>query len=350
MTNNNKKKLPNEELAFFAGQVSLMLASGIPVYESMEVLAENYAGTVHAEAFTGIKKATDQGCMLSKAMEESGMFPIYAIKMTAIGEETGKLEQVMRGLSSHYARENSLSIAVRNAVRYPIALLIIMAVVVLILNIKVMPLFGRIMNNLGGSGLSLTRTAMKFGKVTGIVALIAIIILLVLSVALLIMIKRGKKDVPVKLASKVFPFLSRLIKAISAERFLSILSIALSAGYPTETAAEACLDLIDDEASRETVKSIIEKTEKTGSLCDAICESGFLDPLKSRMVKVGFMTGKQEEVTCSVAELYRTETDEKLDKLLSLIEPTLITVLAVIIGCILLAIMLPLAGLMSSML
>ena len=70
----------------------------------------------------------------------------------------------------------------------------------------------------------------------------------------------------------------------------------------------------------------------------------------SHMHILGFMTGKADDVTDRVAHLYAEETDEKLERILSLIEPALVTVLAVIIGCILLTVMLPLAGVMSSFL
>jgi len=345
-----KKQLSNEELAFFAGQTALMLESGIPLYESMEVLKENYASTVHAEAFARIYEATDRGCTLASAMQESELFPKYAVKMTEIGEMTGKLEQVMHGLSRHYTREENLTTSIKNTVRYPFVMLCIMAVVVGILCFKVLPLFNQIMLNLGSDTVKLTQVTMRFGKAAAIIALILIAVIMIAAVVLTVMVKTGKKDSITAFLSKLFPTFGRLKKAIAAERFLSVLSISLQAGSSPETAIEACSEMIDDSAIQAEIEKIAKKNEETGSLSDAISESRLFDPLKARMIQIGFMTGKQDEVTASVAELYSKETDTKLEKLLSLIEPTLICILAVIIGCVMLAIMLPLAGLMSSML
>lgn len=344
------KQLSNEELAFFADQTALMLDSGIPLYESMEVLSENYADTPHAAAFSGIYEATERGSNLAEAMQSSGLFPQYAVKMTEIGESTGKLDQVLRGLARHYAREHRLKISVRNTVRYPLALLCIMAVVVLILVVKVLPVFKRIMLNLGSDSLRLTQITMTFGKVAGITALVLVLLTTISVIMLTVVIKAGNRDKATEVISKFVPAYGKLEKAIAAERFLSVLSISLQAGYPPENAIESCMELIKSGNALRQIKAIAKVNDETGSMSDAICDSGFLDPLKARMVKIGFMTGRQDEVTAKVAEMYSAETDEKLEKLLSIIEPTLIAILAVIIGCVLLAIMLPLAGIMSSML
>ena len=350
MNSENVKQLSNEELSFFTGQVALMLKSGIALYESIEVLSENYAGTAFEKAFGAIYEATERGDSLSEAMADSGIFPRYAVKMTSVGESTGKLEQVMQGLSHHYAREDVLASSVKNAVRYPAVLLLIMVVVVLVLNIKVLPLFENVLTNLGGVSSNTTRITMKIGTGIGIFALVVVLALLAIAAVLTLMIKRGKKHVIIEKLTRIAPAIGRLEKAIAAERFLSVLAISLEAGYPPESAAEACAELIDDKDAVELIKGIAKTSEETGSLCDAICGSGLLEPLKARMIKVGFMTGRQDEVTESVAQLYAGETDEKLEKLLALIEPALVTTLAVIIGCILLTIMLPLAGVLSSFL
>lgn len=342
--------LSNEELSFFTGQVAVMLESGIPLYESLEVLAENYKGTPYESAFLAIYRATDAGQPLAEAMESAAIFPRYAVKMTAVGETTGKLEQVMRSLCRHYAREEALTNSVKNALRYPALLLAIMAVVVVIIAWKVLPLFRQVLVNLGIESTAFSGFAMKFGTVFGYAALALVCILVLLLLIASLMLKLGKKEKLINAVCRIFPFAVRLRRAVSAERFLSMLSIALKAGFPPESAAESCAELIDDRDSLEKIRTITNLHAQGGSLSDAITSSGLLEPLKARMVRVGFMTGKADEVTEKVAMLYSEETDEKLEQLLSMIEPILVSVLAVIIGCVLLTVMLPLAGLLSSFL
>ena len=345
-----KTILSNEELSFFTGQIAVMLESGIPLYESIEVLADNYQSTEYGEAFKTIYNATDCGEQLAGAMERSGIFPRYAVKMTGVGEATGKLEQVMKALSRHYAREEALSSSIKNALRYPAMLLSIMALVVVIINWKVLPLFKQVLINLGSESAAFSDFTMNVGTVIGFVALGLVVLLVLCAVITAVMLKKGKKHVLIGLISRVSPAIAKLQRAISAERFLSILSIALKAGYPPESAAETCAEPIDDADSLEKINHIVSLHAGGGSLCDAITSSGLLEPLKARMVRVGFMTGRVDEVTENVAKLYSAETDEKLERLLSLIEPALVTMLAIIIGCVLLTVMLPLAGVMSSFL
>ena len=209
MSKENKRMLSSEELSFFTGQVAVMLQSGIPLYESIEVLAENYKGTQHESAFKLIYEATDHGEQLAPAMEKSGIFPRYAVKMAGVGESTGKLEQVMESLSRHYAREDRLTASVKNALRYPALLLAIMAVVVIIINWKVLPLFRQVLVNLGAESANISRVTMRAGTIIGIVALVLVALMVALTVVTAVMIKRGKKGALVEMAARLFPSVSR---------------------------------------------------------------------------------------------------------------------------------------------
>ena len=348
MQNKENKLLTANELSFFTGQIALMLESGVSMYESIQALAVNFSNGEFKAPFALLLEEVELGSTLAAAMAKAGIFPHYALKMTEIGETTGKLEYVMRSLSRHYDREYSLNVSLKNAVRYPAVLLAIMAVVVLVLNISVLPLFKQVLSNLGVASSKLASTTMTIGTVIGIVALILICAIFAVGFMLTALIKNGKRQKVIELACRIVPSFAQLEKNIAAEQFLSVMSIALGAGYPPENAAEMCEELATSAPVAKKISTILKEQAEDGSLSKAITKSGLLDPLKARMVEVGFMTGKADSVTLHVSKLYAEETDALLTRLLALIEPSLVAVLAVIIGCILLTVMLPLAGVMSS--
>lgn len=344
------KRLTPEELSFFCGQVALMLESGVPLYESIDALAENYASTKYSLAFEALSRRVGDGQSFAEAIGECGIFPQYAVKMAGVGESTGRLDSVMRELSAYYEREANLHSAILNAVRYPLALLLIMAAVVVILNARVMPLFQQVYRGLGADVTSTAKLTMNIGSVIGVVVMALVGLILATALACAIWWRSGNRRGLKRIIGKIAPAMGKIDRAITAGRFCSVLSIALSAGYPTVEALRLCADMVSDESDSARINGIMESTERDGRISSAITESGILDALKARMIQVGFATGRADAATKHVAELCERETDERIDRLLSLIEPTLVSVLAVIIGCILLAVMLPLAGVMSSLL
>lgn len=347
MKKTERNLLSTEELGFFCGQLALMLQGGIPIYEGIEALNENYKTTRYASAFSTVYEETQVGHSLSGAMEMSGLFPAYAVRMVQVGEETGKLESVLTSLSRHYERESSIKTAVRNAVRYPIVLMCIMTAVVFVLNLKVLPLLKRVLASLGSESSTVSSVTMKTGIVLGIVVMVLTLLLLISTVIISALIRSGKGDGLMDKLGRVVPGIVSLRAKISAERFLSVMSISLSAGCQTEETMERCAAMVNDSASSRKVNLILEKVTGGMPMGDAVMQSDFIEPLKARMIRVGFLTGHSEEVTAHVAELYAKEADEDLERTLGLLEPILVSVLAAVIGCILLSVIVPLAGVMS---
>ena len=342
--------LSTDELGFFSGQLALMLQGGIPLYEGVEALYENYRETRYGTAFTTVYEETQLGHSLSDAMEASGLFPAYAVHMVTVGEDTGKLENVLLSLSRHYERESALRRAVRDSVRYPMVLMCIMTAVVILLNVKVLPLLKRVLASLGSEASALSAAAMRIGSILGIAVMVFTFLILVLTVICSLLIRSGRGGPLLDVLGRIFPTVGKLRGKIGTERFLSVLSLSLSAGSENEAAIAECVQMTEDPATRKKINLILEKVTSGTALTDALLQSGMLEPLKARMINVGFMTGHSDEVTEHVANLYAGDTDEEMERMLGLIEPVLVSILAAIIGCILLSVIIPLAGVMSFML
>lgn len=342
--------LSTDELGFFSGQLALMLQGGIPLYEGVEALYENYKETRYGAAFTTVYEETQLGHSLSGAMEASGLFPAYAVHMVAVGEDTGKIENVLTALSRHYERESSLKRSVRESVRYPMVLMCIMAAVVVLLNVKVLPLLERVLASLGSEASALSAVTMRVGSILGIVVMVLTFLILIFTFVCSFMVKSGRGGPLLDVLGCILPAIGKLRGKIGTERFLSVLSLSLSAGSENEAAISECVQMTEDPATKKKINLILEKVTSGTALTDALLQSGMLEPLKARMINVGFMTGHSDEVTEHVAELYARDTDEEMEHMLGVIEPVLVSILAAVIGCILLSVIIPLAGVMSFLL
>ena len=125
MTQNQQQKapgkyMPAEELAVFCEQVSLILNSGVSLFDGMEALADNYKDTAAYASFERIQQGVIDTGSLYFALKNETMFPPYLIEMVQIGETTGKLDTVMGALSMYYTRAGRIRRSIQNAVLYQI--------------------------------------------------------------------------------------------------------------------------------------------------------------------------------------------------------------------------------------
>ena len=345
----HKKVLPSEEVSAFCEQVALIIRSGIMLHDGMEALLGDYKGTAYEKDFKRLDETIKATGSLSEAIESAGIFPSYVEGMVRVGEQSGELERVMQGLADYYDRESKIRRTVRNAVVYPMALLVIMAVVIVILITKIMPVFETVFRNMGSELPAMTQAMMAFGSGAGkwVLAIVALVIVAV--VVLYFMMKSGRHDAAVQKVFKILRPLEKISHSMSAERFAGIMSMLLAGGFPMERAIELIPDVFTNERDREKMKECQTAIARGEGFPDAVERLGLFEPLHMRMIRVGYMGGQVDSVMAKLAELYQENTDDRISRLVSMIEPTMVAVLSIIIGVILLSVMLPLAALLASM-
>ena len=141
---NDNKKISSAELSIFCGQVALILEAGLPLYDGMETLAGADKESENAEMFRKASEGVTATGSLYEALKSDNRWPEYMVEMVGIGERSGHLESIMRGLESYYAREDRIRSSVVSAVTYPILLSVLLAVIVFILLWRVLPVFRRV--------------------------------------------------------------------------------------------------------------------------------------------------------------------------------------------------------------
>jgi type IV pilus assembly protein PilC len=104
-----------------------------------------------------------------------------------------------------------------------------------------------------------------------------------------------------------------------------------------------------DAAAAEKVRGIRQHLENGGTFADAVNETGLFDELHGRMIKMGSATGREDQVLGKLGELYEEQVEDDITRMVSIIEPTLVALLAIVIGAVLLTVLLPMAGILSSL-
>ena len=345
-----KRGLDSAELSSFCSQVALILSAGLPLYDGMETLAETTRGSEYADLYESASKAVTETGSLYQALQRDDRWPTYMVEMTGIGEQTGQLEKVMNGLSDYYAREDRIRSSIIGAITYPMVLGVMLVLIIAIMLWKVLPVFQRVLNSMGAEMSASGSALMKLGSTIGwvVLALVALLVLAVLVGAALM--KTSARDSVMGLIRKLLPPVRNLSLKLASSRVASVLSMMLSSGFPTNEAFRLLPSVLSDGEAAEKVQGIRKDLDGGAAFADAISNSKLFDGLHDRMIRMGVAAGREDQVMAKIADLYEEQVEEGITRLVAIIEPTLIVLLAIVIGAVLLSVMLPMAGILSTML
>ena len=341
----NNTTLSAEELSAFAAQLSLTVKTGIPLSEAIMILLEDAETEAAKKLLKKILGKLEYGGSLADALKEAGAFPVYMTQMVEIGEASGRLDHVLDSLHRYYARENNIGRSARSAITYPAIMLVILVVIIVILVTKVLPIFNQVFNTLGGEMTPLAQGAMRVGEIISNSSLVIVIVIVAIAVAIIVMrlTPGGRKGLS-SLGQKLF---RQVTDRMAAAKFASAMSLMLASGLDVDRAVALVLPLMTNPKMHGKVEKLKAMTDMGESFTDSVVANKIFSGMQGRMLTLGFKSGNLDSVMEQIADDYEREVDESLDSLISIIEPTMVAVLCIIVGLILLSAMLPLLGVMS---
>jgi type IV pilus assembly protein PilC len=271
------------------------------------------------------------------------------VSMVEIGERTGRLVETLEALSAHYNRQERMSAVIKNAVLYPAILLILMVAVVLILIVEVLPIFNDVFSSLGSQMSPLATNLMRFGEwLSGVSAVIAAIVGIIVIVALFAWLIPPLRRALANCFRNTFGARG-VWSRLSAARFTSAMALATASGLDTEEAIDMAASISGgtkalDERHAECLKLLREGK----TLSESMSAAGLISARDSRLLSIGIRSGMEDKAMADVAQRGSAGVQDEIDRLIGKIEPTLVIITSVIIGVILLSVMLPLMGIMST--
>ena len=346
-----KALLTSEELSVFCDQIALMLESGMTLRDGIGMLAEDEAKTeTRIRIYSKMQDTIEETGSLYIALRENEEdWPHYMVEMVGIGEETGRLEDIMRSLSAYYVREGKIKTAASSAVTYPLVLGIMMVVIIAVLLWRVIPVFRRVLGTLGVDSSSSGMKMMNIGATAGWVVL-AIIALAVLTIIVFYLLtKTSARDKVMRFLRNALPPVRKVTHKLSASRIAGMLGMMLTGGFPIENALGMAANALDDEESIEKVQQVQEDMRDGETFADAMANTGLFGDFYNRILKIGSASGHDPEVLERIAGVYEDQLEDDLSRMIGLIEPIMVALLSIVIGAILLSVMMPMAGVMSSL-
>lgn len=347
-----KQKLTPEELSGFCAQVAMLLNAGMALYDGMETLAQTHQGSPSAAVYERISQEVMGTGSLYEALkgQEPGVWPTYLVEMVGIGERTGRLEEIMNGLSAYYDRESRIRRAVTSAITYPLVLCVMMLLIILVMVVKVLPVFRSVLSNMGLDMSASGNVMMNLGANIGTVVLVVMGIVVAAAVICVLLLRTRHRKKVLNALRHAFPPLRRITRRLASSRIASVLSMMISGGFPLDEALDMVPAVLPDDDAREQIARVRAQVGEGRSLGDALTKAELFDELHSGMIRASCTVGSVDTVMARVAGDYEEKVEDGIAGLVSVIEPTLVGVLSVVIGAVLLSVMLPMAGIISSIL
>ncbi len=346
-----EKLLESSAISAFCDSVATMLSAGIQTDEAVHMLSEKREQSHFKTVCDGVYTKLIAGAGLADAMESTEAFPPYATEMVRIGESSGRIERVLRSLGRYYDSEGRIFARLRNAVGYPAALLCIMSCILAFTVVVILPVFTDAYDNMSGS---LTAGSFSMIGASAIIGWIALVIVLITAIAALVVAALTHTESGRMRVTKMFerlPLTRRAMYQLAISRFTSALSAFVASGVPDSTAMERAAATVDHDelaAKLAQAQKAMLNVDNPRSMAQAIAENDIFEPVYGRMLTVGIHSGSTDEVLSRLSDIFFNDATSQLDGVVDSVEPALAAFLTVAVGATLIAVMLPLIGIMGS--
>ena len=343
-------KVPAKSLAIFTRQFSVMIDAGLPLVQCLDILGRQEPHKKFAATILKVREDVESGMSLAEAMRKHPRtFDALFTNMIQAGEAGGILDTILKRLATYIEKNVKLISQVKSAMIYPVAVIIIAALVVAVILWKVIPTFAQMFAGLGAQLPLPTRLviAASNGLVTYGPLLIMGLAAIVFAIRQYYRTNQGRHVIDGLLLKA--PILGMILRKVAVARFCRTLSTLISSGVPLldglEITARTAGNAIVEDAIMETRASI----ERGETVAKPLQDTKVFPPMVTQMIGVGEATGALDMMLSKIADFYEDEVDTAVAGLLTLLEPIMISFLGVIVGGIVISMYLPIFDLISKL-
>lgn len=337
-----QKQMQKKDVTVFSRQTATMLKSGLPLIQALDVAAQS--SKPHVKRFMlNLRSQVASGIDLSETLRAyPKLFDRLYCDLVAAGEVSGNLDVMLDRIASFQEKNQRLKANLKKAMTYPVSVMLVASVVVTVLLVKVIPSFESTFNGLGSELPSFTLSVIALSEfVQKSWANIVLSVLGSLIVGYL-----GVKKSP-RIAYFFdglllrLPLIGQITYLGAVSRFARTLATTYGAGMPMLKALEASAGAAGNTFLIAKINAIKEQVSQGSLLTVALQNSGHFPPLLVQLSKVGEEAGDLEGMFNKAAETYEQMVEDSVDTMTSLLEPIIISFLAVVIGGIMVAMYLP---------
>ena len=341
------RTLRPQELSDLCRQLSTLLASGVSLVRALTIISQDEGISAGLRRiYESVLGEVRKGSSLSAALEAQQVFPPLMLGMIRAGEGSGKLDQVAERLAIHYEKAHQMNQQVKSALMYPMILAILAVAVVIVIVTFVLPQFSDLFSTMDSlPGVTLALMAFSnfmvpngtkwYLMILGVAAAVMVIRTLLRIPAVRLEMDRRKLKIP------VFGPLNQVICTARSARTISSL---YSSGLPIVTALQTARDTIGNAYIVSQFDDVLVQVRSGVSLSAALeTVDGFQRKLCSS-IAVGEETGRLDSMLDSIADSMEYDAQQASKRMMTILEPMLIVLMAFVVGFIIIAVMSPIIG------
>ena len=330
------------ELAMITRQLSTLLSAGFPLVKALSTLIPQTESKMMQKVLSRLKDAVEEGSSFANALAlYPGIFSPIFINMVTAGESSGTLEIVLERLADFTENKNAAKKKIQATLAYPVLMSLIGCAVLMVLLTYVVPGIVNIFTDMNQK-LPLPTTLLILVSDFFASFWWAIILVPVLVLFIIFLIRKTPKGAFfTDRLLLVLPIIGNLQKKNIAARFTRTMGSLLENGVPMLTALGITRNVAGNTVIAALISNACETVEQGGELGDVLSNSKYFPNLASQMIKIGETSGELEKMLEKTADLFEKDVQIAITAATALIEPMIILAMGVVVGCIIMAICLP---------
>lgn len=338
-----QKPIVPKDIAIFSRQLATMMAAGIPLVQSFDIIGKGHEKPAMQDMLAAIKADIEGGSTLTESLSKFPFqFDDLFCNLVEAGEHAGILEELLVKIAEYKEKTESLKAKIKKALTYPISVLVVAIIVTSILLVFVVPQFESLFTGFGADLPAFTQMVVELSRFMqewwwAVFGIMGGVVFTIMQVK-----KRSRKfnhfldRVVLKM-----PVIGDILNKAAIARYARTLATMSAAGVPLVEALESVAGATGNIVYSEAVLQMREQVATGIQLQQSMKNVGLFPHMVVQMVAIGEEAGSVETMLGKVADFYEEEVDNAVDSLASLIEPLIMAILGVLVGGLIVAMYLP---------
>ncbi|MBI5410271.1 MAG: type II secretion system F family protein [Nitrospirae bacterium] len=342
-------KVKDKDLVIFTRQFATMIGAGLPLVQALDILSKQTENQFFAKCIGEIKTDVEGGSTFADALRK---FPrifsdLYA-NMVAAGEAGGIMDTILVRLATYIEKAQKLKRKVKGAMVYPTVVITVAIMVIVIIMVFVVPTFGKMFTQLGGTLPLPTQLIINLSQFLGGSGGLIMLGGIIFTIVSIVQFRRTEtgKMVTDRLLMR-FPIVGILFRKVAVAKFTRTLGTLISSGVPILEGLNITAKTAGNKVVEKAVLDVRQGVSEGKTIAEPLSQAKVFPPMVNQMIAVGESTGALDNMLNKIADFYDEEVDQAVANLTSMIEPVLMIFLGGTVGFIVVAMYLPIFKLIT---
>jgi len=336
-----QRQIQLSDKLFFTKQMSVLLEAGVPLLDALNLIIEQTSGRLHS-IIVQVRDSVTQGVSLADSLQQfPHVFESIYVQLVRAGEASGNLEVMLQKLHEYLERQEELRKKISKALTYPVMQLVVVLIVAILLVTFVIPRITTVFADIGITLPGITQALLNFAQFITDYYLYILGGILLIGGSIWAWISTPSGAYTWDAIKLRLPLLSYFARRGAVVQFSRTLGILLDSGVTLSQALDIVVGIVDNQVLVETLREARDKIVKQGKVAEYLRKTRIFPPIAMHLISTGEESGELDSMLLMVGRQYEQEVREYADSLTAKITPIMTVVMAILVGFIMLAVMLP---------